>query len=65
MLQHMLQLILAYVATFCKFEINCCTIFTKDYKSLKIAISKAQAELAREEARDKKVWDYCHITGKF
>jgi len=37
----------------------------EDYKSLKIAISKAQAELAREEARDKKVWDHCHITGKF
>jgi hypothetical protein len=37
----------------------------EDYKSLKLTISKAQAELAREEARDKKVWDHCHITGKF
>ena len=34
----------------------------EDYKSLKLAISKVQAELAREEA-NKKVWDHYHITG--
>ena len=37
----------------------------EDCKSLKTALSKAQAELAKEETRDKKVWDHCHITGEF
>ncbi|GBB96236.1 hypothetical protein RclHR1_27070004 [Rhizophagus clarus] len=37
----------------------------EDYKSLKSALSKAQTDLSKEEARDKKVWDHCHITGEF
>ncbi|GBB92490.1 hypothetical protein RclHR1_20120001 [Rhizophagus clarus] len=37
----------------------------EDYKSLKTALSKAQAELIKEEAKDKKVWDHCHITDEF
>jgi hypothetical protein len=37
----------------------------EDYKTLTIQILKATKTIDQAEAMDIKVWDYCHITGKF
>ena len=36
-----------------------------EYNSIQLTIEKATKAIANEKAKANKVWDHCHITGKF
>ena len=38
---------------------------TAEYNGIQITIEKATKAIASEKAKANKVWDHCHITGKF